>query len=84
MPCLQASPASTATLSSDKRKVSTAAEIKAHSGELLVAAQVSTIATVAGIPLRHFTQLPTDTPLALWKGTKQLPFCPPELTSRPA
>ena len=58
------------TLSSEKRKVSTTAEIKAHAGELLVAAQVSTIATVGGIPLRQFTQLPTDTPLALWIGTK--------------
>ena len=65
MPCLQASPASTATLSCEKRKVSTTAEIKAHAGELLVAAQVSSIAIVVAFPLRQFTQLPTDTRLAL-------------------
>ena len=61
MPCLQPSSISTATLSSDDRKFSTQAEIMAYAGVLLLAAQVSAVATVADIPLRQITLLPTDT-----------------------
>ena len=57
MPCLQPSSASTATLSSDKRKISTQAEIIAYAGALLLAGQVSKVATLAGILLRQITQL---------------------------
>ena len=73
---MQPSSASTATLSSDKRKIFTRAEIKAHARELLLAAQVSSTAFKPAFLLRHIHQLPLGTHCARGIGAKCLPHLP--------
>ena len=61
MHCLQPSSPSTATLSTDKRNISTLAEITTHAGKLLVADLAGSVATYPAIPLRQITHMTLGT-----------------------